>query len=149
MIPKDLRYTQEHEWIRIEGKTGTVGITDHAQEALGDITFVELPAIGDSLKQGEEACAVESAKAASSVFAPMSGKVTATNSAPPPMRSSWPKKRIRLAGPNVVLRKRKCTIEQSEGRHAKWKDHRYCQQAHRARHLPVLHITWTASWFPC
>lgn len=81
MIPKDLRYTQEHEWIRVEGKTGTVGITDHAQEALGDITFVELPAAGASLKQGEEACAVESAKAASSIYAPMSGRVAAVNSA--------------------------------------------------------------------
>ena len=79
MIPKELRYTQEHEWIRVEGKTGTVGISDHAQEALGDITFVELPAVGKSLKQAEEACAVESAKAASSIFAPMSGRVTAVN----------------------------------------------------------------------
>jgi glycine cleavage system H protein len=81
MIPKDLRYTQEHEWIRVEGKTGTVGITDHAQEALGDLTFVELPATGESLKQGEEVCAVESAKAASSIYAPMSGRVAAVNSA--------------------------------------------------------------------
>jgi len=79
MVPEDLRYTEQHEWIRIEGDLGTVGITDHAQNALSDITFVELPLPGTQLARGDEACAMESCKAAASVYAPVSGKITQSN----------------------------------------------------------------------
>jgi glycine cleavage system H protein len=81
MNPKDLAYTDQHEWIRLAGGVATVGITDHAQHALGDVTFVELPAVGAVLAKGDEACAIESAKAAASVFAPVGGKVVEVNSA--------------------------------------------------------------------
>ena len=81
MVPNDLSYTKDHEWIRIEGGTGTVGITDHAQEALGDLTFVELPEVGRQLSPGDEACAIESSKAAASIYAPVAGKVIEVNSA--------------------------------------------------------------------
>ena len=81
MIPEDLRYTDQHEWIRVEGGAGVVGITDHAQDALGDVTFVELPVAGAELTKGEEACAIESAKAAVSIYAPAGGKVVAANEA--------------------------------------------------------------------
>jgi glycine cleavage system H protein len=80
MVPEDLRYSEQHEWVRIEGDTGTVGITDHAQNALGDITFVELPSPGTELAQGDEACAIESCKAAASIYAPVSGKIAEANS---------------------------------------------------------------------
>jgi len=80
MAPNDLLYTKEHEWIRIEGGTGTVGITDHAQDALGDLTFVELPEVGRQLAKGDEACVIESSKAAASVYAPVGGKVVEINS---------------------------------------------------------------------
>ncbi|HUT57344.1 MAG TPA: glycine cleavage system protein GcvH [Phycisphaerae bacterium] len=79
--PKDLLYTDQHEWIRIEGAVGTVGITDYAQEALGDITYAELPTVGKQLAKGAEAGAVESCKAASSIYSPVSGKVTDLNAA--------------------------------------------------------------------
>jgi glycine cleavage system H protein len=79
--PSELRYTEQHEWIRVEGAVGTVGITDYAQEHLGDITFVELPTVGREVAKGGEACSVESAKAASSIYAPASGKVTEINEA--------------------------------------------------------------------
>jgi glycine cleavage system H protein len=81
MNPKDLAYTDQHEWIRLAGGVGTVGITDHAQQALGDVTFVELPAVGAVLAKGDEACAIESAKAAASIFAPVGGKVVEVNAA--------------------------------------------------------------------
>jgi glycine cleavage system H protein len=81
MIPTDLRYTDQHEWIRIQGGMGVVGITDHAQQALGEVTFVELPAVGKKLSAGAEICAIESAKAAASIYAPMSGKVVEVNAA--------------------------------------------------------------------
>jgi glycine cleavage system H protein len=74
-------FTREHEWIRVDGETGTVGITDFAQDQLGDIVFVELPAIGKKLAQGVQAAVVESVKAASDVFAPASGEVIAINDA--------------------------------------------------------------------
>lgn len=74
-------YTKEHEWVRVEGETATVGISDHAQEQLGDIVFVELPEIGRSLAKGEEAAVVESVKAASEVYAPVSGEVVERNEA--------------------------------------------------------------------
>lgn len=76
----DTRYTKDHEYIRIEGDTGTVGITDYAQGQLGDVVFVELPAIGKALTKGGEAAVVESVKAASEVYAPVSGEVVAVNS---------------------------------------------------------------------
>jgi glycine cleavage system H protein len=75
------RYTKDHEYIRIDGETGTIGITDYAQAQLGDIVFVELPAIGKRLKRGDEAAVVESVKAASEVMAPVSGEVVAVNTA--------------------------------------------------------------------
>lgn len=74
-----LRFTREHEWLRVDADIGTVGITDHAQEQLGDVVFVELPAIGAHLTQGAEAAVVESVKAASEVYAPVSGEVIAVN----------------------------------------------------------------------
>jgi len=79
MAPNDLAYTKEHEWVRIEGKACTVGITDHAQHALGDLTFIELPEVGRQLAKGDEACVIESSKAAASVYAPVSGKVVEIN----------------------------------------------------------------------
>ena len=79
MIPEDLSYSDQNEWIRAEGNVGTVGITDHAQDALGDVTFVELPVTGAELAKGQEACAIESTKAAVSVYAPVSGKVVEAN----------------------------------------------------------------------
>lgn len=79
MVPEDLRYTDQHEWVKLEGNSATVGITDHAQEALGDITFVELPAIGTALAKGDEACAIESCKAAASVYSPADGEISAIN----------------------------------------------------------------------
>lgn len=76
-----IKYTKEHEWVRIEGDIGTVGITDHAQQQLGDLVFVELPAIGKKLAQGDEAAVVESVKAASEVYAPVGGEVVEVNPA--------------------------------------------------------------------
>lgn len=74
-----LYFTDEHEWIAVDGMTATVGITDYAQEQLGDIVFVELPAIGVKLTKGGDAAVVESVKAASDVYAPVSGSVTEVN----------------------------------------------------------------------
>jgi glycine cleavage system H protein len=76
----ETRYTKDHEYIRIEGDTGTVGISDYAQAQLGDVVFVELPAIGKAVTKGGEAAVVESVKAASEVYAPVSGEVVAVNS---------------------------------------------------------------------
>jgi len=76
-----LYFTKEHEWVRIEGNVGTVGISDHAQEALGDIVFAEAPPSGRSLRKGEEAAVVESVKAASDVYSPISGSVIEGNEA--------------------------------------------------------------------
>ena len=76
-----LYYTQDHEWIDVDGDTGTVGITDYAQGQLGDITFVELPEPGATLKKGDAPCVVDSVKAASDVYAPVSGTVTEANPA--------------------------------------------------------------------
>ena len=75
----NIRYTKDHEWIRVEGNEATVGITDFAQDQLGDIVFVELPEVGRKLEKGKEAGVVESVKAASEVYAPASGEVTAVN----------------------------------------------------------------------
>lgn len=76
-----LKFTKDHEWLRIEGDVATVGITDHAQEQLGDLVFVELPAVGKALAQGDPAAVVESVKAASDVYAPISGEVIEINRA--------------------------------------------------------------------
>ena len=75
------RYTRDHEYIRVEGEIGTVGITDYAQGQLGDVVFVELPELGKSIAKGEQAAVVESVKAASEVYAPVSGEVVAVNGA--------------------------------------------------------------------
>lgn len=72
-------YTQDHEWIDVVGDTGTVGITDYAQSQLGDITFIELPEAGSSQTKGDAACVVDSVKAASDVYSPVSGTITETN----------------------------------------------------------------------
>jgi glycine cleavage system H protein len=77
--PKDYRYTKEHEWIQVKGNTALVGITDHAQESLGDIVFVELPKTGAQLDAGKSFGTVESVKAVSELYAPASGKVTEIN----------------------------------------------------------------------
>ncbi len=75
----DLKYTQEHEWIRIDGDVGTVGISSFAQEQLGDVVFVELPEVGKQVSKGDEAAVVESVKAASEIFAPLTGEIVDIN----------------------------------------------------------------------
>ena len=80
-FPKELKYTKDHEWTRLEGNRATVGITDHAQSALGDVVFVDLPAVGRQLKKGETFGVVESIKAVSDLYSPVTGKVTAVNAA--------------------------------------------------------------------
>ena len=92
------RFTKEHEWVRVDGDVGTCGISDYAQSQLGDVVFVELPAAGRNLKRGGEAAVVESVKAASEVYAPVSGEVIESNTALPdnpaqvnlsPMGEGW------------------------------------------------------------
>jgi glycine cleavage system H protein len=79
-IPNNLKYTKSHEWVHLEDDgTATIGITQHAQELLGDMVFVETPAVGRQLKQGDECAVVESVKAAADVYAPITGEVTAAN----------------------------------------------------------------------
>lgn len=77
--PKDLQYAKSHEWVRVEGDIATVGITDHAQKALGDITYAECPQVDDSVEAGKECGSIESVKAASDIFSPVSGTVTEVN----------------------------------------------------------------------
>ena len=98
MYPAEFRYTKDHEWIQVAGSSGTIGITDYAQHALGDVVFVELPKIGTRVKAGDVLGTVESVKAVSEVFSPVGGEVTETNSelstAPEkinrdPHRSAW------------------------------------------------------------
>lgn len=79
-VPADRKYTRTHEWVRVEGDTATIGITDYAQNELGDITYVELPAPGDTYDKSDSFGIVESVKAASDVYMPVSGEVTETNS---------------------------------------------------------------------
>ncbi len=79
MVVEGLLYTKDHEWAKVEGDIATIGITDHAQEQLGEIVFVELPAVGKEFKSHKEFAVVESSKAASDVFSPVSGKVTEVN----------------------------------------------------------------------
>jgi glycine cleavage system H protein len=74
-------YTKDHEWIRVDGDVGTIGITDYAQEQLGDVVFVELPDVGKAMSPGDEAGVVESVKAASEIYAPVSGEVVEVNAA--------------------------------------------------------------------
>lgn len=78
-FPEDLRYTREHEWARVKGTRVVVGITEYAQDQLGDVVYVELPSVGDEVKKGEAFGVVESTKAVSDVFAPVSGKVVEVN----------------------------------------------------------------------
>lgn len=78
-VPADLRYAESHEWARLEGDTVTVGISAHAQEALGDVVFVELPEVGKQVKAGDQVAVVESVKAASDIYAPVSGEVIEVN----------------------------------------------------------------------
>ncbi len=73
------RYTKDHEWIRLEGETATVGISDYAQQALGDITYIELPVVGTTIRKGDGLCVIESVKAASDVYAPAAGTVATVN----------------------------------------------------------------------
>ena len=80
-VPTNLRYTSSHEWIRIEGELAVIGITDHAQHELTDIVYVELPTIGDTVEAGRECAVVESVKAASDLYAPVSGEVVESNTA--------------------------------------------------------------------
>jgi len=107
MIPADLRYTKEHEWVRVEGDVATVGITDHAADQLGDIVFVELPAVGRTVEQFAAFGVVESVKAVSDLFAPLGGEVLEANEAlagapesvnSDPYGAGW-MIRIRLADP--------------------------------------------------
>ncbi|MDD5452992.1 MAG: glycine cleavage system protein GcvH [Candidatus Bipolaricaulis sp.] len=83
MIPQELRYTKDHEWVRLEGDKARVGITDHAQKQLGDIVFVELPSVGAVGRRGDRLATVESVKAVGEVFAPLSGEVVEVNAALP------------------------------------------------------------------
>jgi glycine cleavage system H protein len=107
MYPGNFRYTKDHEWVKVEGNFAVVGITDYAQKELGDIVFVELPAVGKKLTAGESLGTVESVKAVSDIYSPVTGEVVETNvslnSAPEtinkdPHGAAWLVK-IRLAGP--------------------------------------------------
>lgn len=107
-FPEDLKYTKEHEWVRIEGATATMGITEFAQQELGEIVFVELPPVGKNYKQGESICVVESTKAASDVYSPISGGVKEVNAAlanqPDLVNTSSYKDGwlVRFSGPNLA-----------------------------------------------
>jgi glycine cleavage system H protein len=110
-IPAGLKYTKEHEWVRIEGDVATFGITDHAQEALGDIVFVELPETGSNVDAGGAFAVVESVKAVSDTYAPVTGEVIAVNEEledepekinTDPYGSGWIAK-IRMSGDTVEL----------------------------------------------
>jgi glycine cleavage system H protein len=79
MYPDHFRYTKEHEWVSVEGDIGTIGITDHAQHELGDIVYVELPKVGNSVKQGDAVGSVESVKAVSDIYSPVSGEIVEAN----------------------------------------------------------------------
>ena len=81
MYPENFRYTKEHEWILVEGEIGTIGITDHAQEELGDIVYVDLPKVGARIERGKALGSVESVKAVSDIYSPAAGDVTAVNEA--------------------------------------------------------------------
>ena len=108
--PEDLRYTKEHEWVRVAGDVGTIGITDHAQKELGDIVYVDLPKVGAHIEQGKSLGSVESVKAVSDIYSPVSGEVIEVNEslaqAPEklnqdPHGAAWLVK-IRLSAPDEV-----------------------------------------------
>jgi len=80
-VPSDFRYARTHEWVRVSGDTATVGITDHAQQGLTDVVFVELPAVGRQVKAGEACAVVESVKTASDIYSPVSGQIVEVNQA--------------------------------------------------------------------
>lgn len=80
-VPDELHYAKSHEWLRLDGENGTVGITDHAQEELTDVVYVELPQVGAQIVAGQQICVVESVKAASDIYSPVSGTVTSVNEA--------------------------------------------------------------------
>jgi glycine cleavage system H protein len=112
MYPTNFRYTKEHEWVHVEGDIAIVGITDHAQKELGDIVYVDLPKVGARLEQGKTLGSVESVKAVSDIFAPVSGEVTAINDAlsttpeklnEDPHGAAWLVK-IKLSAPDEVTR---------------------------------------------
>jgi glycine cleavage system H protein len=112
MYPTNYRYTKEHEWVRVEGGAGVVGITDHAQKELGDIVYVDLPKVGARLEQGKTLGSVESVKAVSDIYAPVSGEVIEINE----LLSTTPEKlnedphgvawlvKIKLSAPDEVSR---------------------------------------------
>lgn len=111
MYPDNFRYTKEHEWVLVEGDTGTMGITDHAQSELGDIVYVDLPKAGAAVERGQALGSVESVKAVSDIYAPVSGEVVAVNdelaTAPEklnqdPHGAAWLVK-IRLSAPEEIL----------------------------------------------
>jgi len=79
-IPPELKYTKDHEWVRFSGQTARIGITDYAQDALGDVVFVSLPEVGTKVTSGESFSEVESTKSVSEIYAPLSGQITAINS---------------------------------------------------------------------
>ena len=110
MYPDNFRYTKEHEWVRAEGNTGTVGITDHAQQELGDIVYVDLPKPGVKVEAGKSLGSVESVKAVSDIYSPVSGEVTEINESlaeqpeklnSDPHGEAW-LVRIRLSAPNEM-----------------------------------------------
>jgi glycine cleavage system H protein len=112
MYPSNFRYSKEHEWVRVENGIGVVGITDHAQKELGDIVYVDLPKVGARLEQGKTLGSVESVKAVSDIFAPVSGEVTEINETlattpeklnEDPHGAAWLVK-IRLSAPDEVNR---------------------------------------------
>lgn len=78
-FPKELKYTKDHEWVKVEGESATMGITQFAQEEIGEVVFVDLPGIGTEFSKGDSLCVVESTKAASDVYAPIGGRVVAVN----------------------------------------------------------------------
>ena len=108
--PEEFRYTKEHEWVKVEGDAGTVGITDHAQKELGDIVYVDLPKVGAKVEKGKSLGSVESVKAVSDIYSPVSGEVVAINdtltSAPEklnedPHGAAWLVK-VRLSAPDEI-----------------------------------------------
>jgi glycine cleavage system H protein len=112
MYPANLHYTKEHEWVRVEGDIGVIGITDHAQKELGDIVYVDLPKVGASVQQGKTLGSVESVKAVSDIYAPVSGEVVEVNDAlsttpeklnEDPHGAAWLVK-IKLSAPDEVKR---------------------------------------------
>jgi glycine cleavage system H protein len=109
-IPSDLKYTKSHEWVRVAGNTATIGISDHAQQELTDIVFVELPAAGRQVKAGEACAVVESVKTASDIYAPVSGEIMEANKSvvdEPALTNSEPYERgwffkIKLSNPDEL-----------------------------------------------